>query len=585
MTQTVLRLPTSEQTIVTDDMMPRVLEGLSNAEEIGIDTETTGLDVRNGTDFCMGICVSTERSMGYIPFRHKSRNVGRQWLPRLFDVLRPKPLIWHNRKFDMHSLRTLGIDPLELQGPQHDTLILAHLVNEEWFSFELDALAKNLLKDSKRDGDPVKKYGELWGWQNIPVELMAPYGSYDAFLTLKLKQYLWPLLVSQRLESVYQRESDFTRVLYKMEQRGIGVNKDLSRSMAERGRSRMGTIQRSLKFNPSSTTDLGHYLLDELNLPVLGTTPKGKPSFRKEIMEQYDDILQESKNPAARLIAEYRGWQKATTSLYEPLLERVGPDGRVRTSFKQHGTRTGRLSSETPNVQQIPRGSKKPWNGKAKACFTSGIDGKTLIGWDYSQIELRVAASYGRESVLLREFEKADADPFNALAPLIFGVLTPDTRQDTKTFVYANLYGAGVAKIAATLGRPVEEVQPLFQRYHQSIPGIIRVGRAVNDTMMEQGYITYWDGRKRHIRNRDERHKAWNSMIQGGAAQMVKEAMLRIEQFEDDDCRMVCTVHDEITFIITDEAIKDYQPKIEHAMTDWPQWPVRFAVEGKAWAA
>jgi DNA polymerase-1 len=584
MTQTTLQPLTSDYTLITDEVMPKVLEGLSRAEEIGIDTETTGLDVRNGTDFCMGICVATERSMGYIPFRHKSRNVDRHWLPRLWDVLRTKPLIWHNRKFDMHSLRTLGVDPLELQGPQHDTLILAHLINEEWYSFELDSLARNLLKDSKRDGDPVKKYGELWGWENIPVELMAPYGSYDASLTLRLKQYLWPLLVSQRLESVYQRESRFTRVLYKMEQRGIGVNKDLTRDMGERGRSRMGTIHRLLKFNPSSTTDLGHYLLDELGLPILGTTPKGKPSFRKEIMEQYDEILQESKNPTARLIAEYRGWQKATTSLYEPLLTKIGPDGRIRTSFKQHGTRTGRLSSETPNVQQIPRGSNKPWNGKAKACFTAGIDGKTLIGWDYSQIELRVAASYGKETVLLREFDKEDADPFNALAPLIFGVLTPETRQDTKTFVYANLYGAGVAKIAATLGKSVEETQPLFQRYHQSIPGIIRVGRAVNEAMLEQGYITYWDGRKRHIRNRDERHKAWNSMIQGGAAQMVKEAMLRIEEFEDDDCQMVCTVHDEVTFIITDGAIKDYQPKIEKAMTDWPQWPVKFAVEGKAWS-
>ena len=575
--------PHTDYLLATDDHMSFVLERLSNADEIGIDTETTGLDVRNGRNFLMGICVSVEGFMGYIPFRHKTGNVSKGWVRPLFDVLRTKPLIWHNRKFDMHSIQTIGIDPLALQGPQFDTLIIAHLVNEEFYSFELDSLSKLLLKDQKRDGDPVKKYGQLFGWENIPVELMAPYGSYDADLTRRLKQYLWPLLVSQQLEHVYRTESAFTRTLYKMEQRGLGVNKDLARTMGERGRARMDTIQRSLKFNPASTTDLGYYLLDELKLPVLGTTPKGKPSFRKEIMEQYDDILQESKNPTARLVAEYRGWQKATTSLYEPLLEKIGPDGRIRTSFKQHGTRTGRLSSETPNVQQIPRGSDKPWNGKAKACFNSGVDGKTLIGWDYSQIELRVAASYGKESILLNEFSKDDSDPFNALAPLIFGVLTPETRQNTKTFVYANLYGAGVAKIAATLGKTVSETQPLFQRYHESIPGIIRVGRAVNEAMAQQGYITYWDGRKRHIRARDERHKAWNSMIQGGAAQMVKQAMLRCEEFEDNDCYMVATVHDEITFIITDGAINDYKPKIEHAMTDWPLWPVKFAVEGKAW--
>lgn len=600
MPPTVLDSSTFEGILATDDNMPFILLALQAADEIAVDTETSGLNVRNNVDYCMGICLAVDGMACYIPFRHKSDNVSRLWLDKLIETIKHKDLYWHNRKFDMHSLKTLGVDPLQFTGKQYCSMILASLVDEELFSKELDYLAKRFLKSEKFEYDVIKKLGDIYGYANIEPSAYRNYGSWDTVLTLNLGRVLWRSIITQNLESVYwETEEPFTRVLYVMEQRGVGVNSELAREYAERGRGRMATLYRELGgVNPASPKDLKKLLLDELGLPVLKHTKacekcndgwpvdshEGSPSFDKDAMKDYDEILEASDNPTAKLISEYRGWQKATTSLYEPLLEKVGPDGRIRTEFQQHRTVTGRLSASDPNLQQIPRESTKPWNGNAKSCFNSGKPGYTLIGWDYSQVELRLAAAYGGESILLAEFERAGADPFAVLAPLIYGYLSKETRQDTKTFVYANLYGAGLRKIAAQLGRPVSEVKDLYDNYIRSIPGIMSVSRQVGEAIKQRGYITYWDGRRRHLKDKSKSYKIWNSVCQGGAAQMVKRAMIRLmNEVDCDDCQMVLQVHDEITFIIRTDLIEHYRPKIESIMVDFPQFGVTFAVDSKEW--
>lgn len=584
--------------IATEDNIASILTCLEAADEIGVDTETTGFEVRYGTDYLMGFCVSVDGLDSYIPFRHKANNLSKRYLPDLFNIFCKKPLIWHNRKFDMHSVKTIGMDPLYFKGPQYDTMMIAHLVDEEMWSKELDFLAKKFLNEGKKNSEEVHKLGEIYGWKNLPVEVVAPYGEKDANITRRLKNVLWPLLVNQELESVYwETEAPFTNLLYLLEQRGVGTDLQFAERKATVGRGRMATLQRELGFNPASPLDLRDNLLTKLDLPVFQhtssceackagfdvNTHEGKPSFNKIAMKEYDDILMVMNDPTARKISEYRGWQKAVTSLYEPVLERTGPDGFIRTSFKQHGTVTGRLSASEPNLQQVPRHSPKIWNGDAKRCFTSGRDGYLLYGWDYSQLELRLAAAYGNEKILLDEFAKDKADPFNVLAPIIFGILTEETRHETKTFTYANLYGAGLSKIARQLGRTVEETRPLYERYKASISGIINVSGQVSKLVEQRGYVKYWDGRRRHIKNRSDSYKAWNSVCQGGGAQLVKQAMLRCLEFEDENLQMVLQVHDEITFTIAEHLIPKYEPMIKEAMTDFPVFPVRLAVEGKEW--
>lgn len=598
MTVTSTVIPPKE--LVTEDNFYYALMCLDANTEIGIDTETTGIDhIKDGRDYLTGVCVSVEGFDGYFPFRHSEGNLPMDYFYKLLGVLENKDLDWHHQKFDFHSIRTMGVDPLTVfKGQQYCTMMLAHLVNEELYSKELDFLAKWFLKDGKKNEELVHKMGQTYGYANVPPHIMAPYGAHDANLTRRLKPILWAEILKQDLQDVYlSTEAPFTKLLYKLEQRGVGVNKNLCEEYAGRGRNRMATIERSVGFSPSSPKQLGNYLLGELGLPVLAHTKscddcnkykrpvgthKGPPSFNKKVMEEYDEILQESSNPTARLVGEFRGWQKATTSLYEPLLEKTGPDGFIRTNFKQHGTVTRRLSATDPNLQQIPRSSSKPWNGKAKQAFHSGRPGFKLIGWDYGQLELRLGASYGQEEVLLTEFKREGADPFSILAEIIFGVLTPETRHDTKTFVYANLFGAGLPKIAAQLGRPLEEVEELYDNYHRGIPGMMSVSKRVNNAMAARGFIKYWDGARRHMRDKNDSYKAWNSLLQGGGAQLVKKAMLRCEKFEDDNCFMVLQVHDEITFVIREDMIDHYEPMIVEAMTDW-DLGVKMSVEGKEW--
>lgn len=586
--------------LITEENFETAMMILQGSDEIAVDTEGSGLNMRNNVDYLMGFCFSNGDFSCYMPFRHKDYSLPKRYLAAVQDLLETKDLIWHNRKYDMHACKTIGIDPLKFRGTQYDTLIISHLVNEELYSHQLDSLAKKYLNDGKYNKDEFHDFGKVFGYANVPATLAANYGAQDARLTFRLKRRLWPLLLEQSgLEQVYlETEAPFTALLYSIEQRGVGVNHEFAVDRARVGRGRMGTLTRDLGFNPASPLALGAYLIGELGLPVFAHTGsceecktgspvgkhKGKPSFNKKAMQEYDDILWAVENPAARKITEFRGWQKAVTSLYEPLIEKVGPDGLIRTDFKQHGTVTGRLSASDPNLQQVPRGSDKKWNGDAKSAFTSGRgEDYALIGWDYSQLELRLAAAYGNEALLINEFKKDNADPFSVLAPLIFGYLSPETRHDTKTFVYANLYGAGIPKIAMQLGRPISEVQGLYQNYHNSIKGIMGVSSQVALLAKQRGYVSYWDGRRRHIAYRGDSYKVWNSLCQGGGAQLVKKAMLRCKEFESDECQMVLQVHDEITFRIRRDLIPKYEPLIMEAMTDWPDFGVRMAVEGKEW--
>ncbi len=597
--------PPVQGVLATDEDMPWILGMLDQAVDIAVDTETSGLNVRDGRDYFMGFCFDVPGLASYIPFRHTSDNVGFRWIDPIVQILQSKPLIWHHRKFDMHSVKTIGIDPLLFKGPQYCTMVAARLLDNEMYSYELDSLCKQWIPGlSKHQKEEVKGLGQAIGFDKIPAAMYREYGPVDAHITRRLRDYIWPKLEQRELSSVYwDTEEPFTALLYTMEQRGVGVNADFCSHNAERGNLRMATIQRQLGINPASPLDLKRVLLDELGLPVFQHTSScdkckrkwpvdshdGPPSFNKVAMEDYDQILSLMDNSTAKLVTEYRGWQKAVTSLYEPMLTKVSPDGRIRPNFKQHGTKTGRLSCEDPNLQQVPRESPKVWNGHAKSAFNSGRDGYSLYGWDYSQIELRLAAAYGQEPVLLAEFESDSADPFGVLAPLIFPNYTRELHDEFKFktkhgLVYPSLYGAGLAKIALSLGLSESETKPVLENFRSSTAGITAVSRQVAQLVQQRGFVKYWDGRQRNFRDRrGDSHKAWNSVLQGGSAQLLKKAMLRCREFENDECYMVLSVHDEITFIVQTDLIPKYEPLILSAMLDNWDFGVKLAAAGKEW--
>lgn len=562
----------------------RHYSNMMTADIVAIDTETTGIKgIKDGRAYLQGISFAYRLGplgifSGYLPLRHCDENMNKSYVVnRMSAVLKYNNVVFHNRKFDLHSLKTIGIDASTGKNKQYDTLVMAHFMNEELPSKELDWLSKVFLKDEKFD-DVVKPWGKTLGWDTIPAGLMEPYAKKDAELTLRLFELFRPELIAQDLWHLMDAEQDFGTMLYKMEQAGVGVNVEYCEQMLETGLDRMAVIESVLSFNPSSPKELGTLFFDELGMPVLELTPAGKPSLNKKAMEEYDILLESSKNPVAKMVLEYRGWQKACSSLYQPMIELVSPDGYVRPNFRQTGTRTGRLSCAEPNLQQIPRKSANEWNGKAKLAFNAGDDDFMLVGYDYSQLELRLAASYGSEKRLIDEFLKDDADPFTAYSKII-GV----SRQDTKTFFYSNIYGAGVGKIAYTMGRPESEVRIIHDKFVESIPGIRQASKRATELAKERRFVRYWTARRRHFPYGEGSHKAFNSILQGGASELVKHAMLKMRDLESENLQVVLQVHDEIVFKVRKSMLAEYEPEIIERMTDFPQFGVKFAVEGKVW--
>lgn len=575
--------------LMDESSIRRHVQAMLDAEIIAVDTETTGLNVKDGRDYGMGISVAYRHPIlgimsAYFPFRHEQDNIDKNFLPLIETVLIDKPLVFHNLKFDLFVLKGFGIEP---KGKLYDTAGLQHFVNEELRSKKLDALAARYKLPRKLD--TVKRWADIFGWSAVPANIMAPYACRDAEITLELFEILWPKVREEELASLVPTERRFTRLLYDMEARGVRVNRDFCLSKADEGHRIMGSIEQSLGWKPSSSVALGEFLLGELGLPVLAwtqldsegnRTEKSKPSFTKKEMEQYDELLQAIDRPEARLVLEYRGWQKAVSSLYSALLELSSPDGRVRCSFNQYGTKTGRLSCEKPNLQQIPRASTKPWNGDAKLSFLA-TEGYELYGYDYSQLEFRLAAAYGQERWLLDTFNDPEADVFTTMAERI-GV----PRQTVKTFTYGTLYGAGLAKTAQTLNRPVEEISAQYADFKASISGIKSVSDLATRRAKSNGFVRYWTGRRRHFPFNEGHHKAFNSLLQGGGAEVVKRAMIRIdddERIDKNECRIVLQVHDEIVFEIKHGCREKYEPLIREHMTNFPEFGVTLAVDGKVW--
>jgi DNA polymerase-1 len=297
-------------------------------------------------------------------------------------------------------------------------------------------------------------------------------------------------------------------------------------------------------------------------------------------MVAYETMLEERNDETARKVLEYRGWQKTCSSNYQSYLSLVSLDGRVRPNYRLHGTVTGRLSCSDPNLQQIPRTSDKPWNGNLKKAFIPK-DGYSLYEADYSQLELRLAATYGQETELIEIFEEG-RDVFTEMSQVL-GM----SRFNTKTLVYSMQYGAGINRISTVFGVGKSEAEDIRQNFYNQYPGFRAISRRATTMARSKGKVKLWSGRYRHFDRPDEQaHKAFNAVCQGGAADIVMYTMLRLEDEVDNaqECRMLLQVHDSVVYEIRNDKIEHYLPEIKRVMEAVvPNFGVKFAVEIKKW--
>lgn len=559
---------------------------------IAVDTEATGLKVSAGDDTCIGISIAAvlfgEAYSHYFPIAHVvGDNYGDETIALLKEVLEQgdNVLIFANAQFDILSLETVGIHV------DHTSFIdictMAHLINENKpFNKGLDSLAQFYLNDgSSKVSDPVLEKEKKTGWLNTTPEMMYDYAVTDAELTWRIWNHLDTMREWKELPAnIWPDKRDLIRVLLEMRRRGVRIDQELAREYVELGEAEMARIQNELGMNPASPAQLKKLLIDELGLPVVKKSAKtGKPSFDKMAMVHYDTMLEKMDSPIAKLIKEFRGWQKAVSAAYKPYLQLLDSDGRLRCSYKTHGTATGRLSCSEPNLQQIPKASDKPWNGKVKQCFIAQ-DGYTLVNADFSQLELRLATAYAKEEELQTVFLEG-RDIFTEMSKQL-GM----SRQDTKTLVYSMQYGAGEKRIMDVFGVTKPEAQGIRENYFITYPKFRQLNERCTKKVETTGVIKMWTGRERHFEERSDGYKAMNSVIQGGAADIVERIMVQcFRQLDGDECRMLLQVHDSITFEVKTELVDEYMVRIREVMEDVnavtgdTKFDVRFAVDVGLW--
>lgn len=575
---------------VTSEVFKAYLSGIQIRDGencvVVLDTETNAKDIRTEEGYMtsFSLCISLTGNDYYVCYfpvaqgAEPELNEDWQWFKDFLENFKGI-LVMHNAKFDLEVLYRHGV---KYTGRWYCTMLMAHLINENFpFSKDLSSCVmhyvdKKLKKKDDKYFDWAKKH---YGWENIPILIMRPYAEQDAYITYRLFQKLLPLFEKEVPEAYWKHKKRFMEVVRTMERHGVLIDQTMSRKMIEIGEREMEEISAQLHgFNPGSTKDLESLIIGKLKLPVVKLTPGGAPSFDKEAMEEYERLLEVSDDKTAQLVLAYRGWQKTVSSNYKSYLEKVSSDGRLRPNYKLHGTKTGRSSCSDPNLQQIPRSSSKPWNGNLKQAFVAA-PGYELWEFDYSQLELRLATAYAKIPELIEVFNEG-RDIFSEMA-----VGLGMQRQGTKTFVYATQYGAGIDRLMHSLKVSRERAEEIRANYRLTYPGFVAVSNRASRLCRASGRVQLWSGRYRHFWNKkDDAHKAFNSVCQGGAADIVETVMVRLydELYNPDECRILLTIHDSVVFEIKSDMVKDYTPRIKEIMEDVrPDFGVKFAVEYK----
>ncbi len=439
-----------------------------------------------------------------------------------------------------------------------------------WFDL---GLASYLLEPEERD----------YGWPKLSARWGTALGMSPAcpgLLALAIAEQLRKRLSGAHLlELMATLELPLIPVLADMESAGVlldaetlsiflqEVQKDLDRLTEEVYREAQGP------FNIRSAQQLGDVLFNRLKLPTAGKTRGGQASTSQDVLEKLS-----GHHPVVDTLLEYRKLEKLRSTYLEPLPRLMGPDGRIRTTFNQLATATGRLSSSNPNLQNIPvRGSM---GHRMRSCFTAPA-GRLLISADYSQIELRVLAHLSRDETLLAAFREG-TDIHARTASLLFdveqGAITPDQRRNAKTINFGLIYGMGPQKLAQELKIPLSEARAFMARYFERLQGLKHFYESVEEMAREQGYVTTLAGRRRPLPDIQAesaqarslaRRQAINTLIQGSAADIIKLAMLAVHddpQLHALDARLLLQVHDELLLEVPEAAAQQAGTRVAELM-------------------
>jgi DNA polymerase-1 len=567
--------------IDTDEQINQLTNQLITQSEICFDTETTGIDANDAE--LVGLSFSITPGEGYyIPCpadRDKTIAILNQ-LRRLFDNTN---ITWigQNIKYDMLILKWYGF---ELAGNTFDTM-LAHYVIEPDGKRGMDVLsAKYLGYEPVHIDELIGKKGKFQGnMRDVEIEKVKDYAAEDADITLQLKHVFLPQLKTKAVEKVfYEVENPLVKVLTAMEFEGIRIDEgflnDYSKELEREAKIAEESVykQAGVRFNLASPKQLGEVLFDKLQLDS-----KAKKTKTGQYATGEDVLLKlASKNKIVDDILIFREYTKLKSTYVDALPLMINKKtGRVHTSYAQAVAVTGRLSSNNPNLQNIPVRTDR--GKEIRKAFIPRDKDHVLVSADYSQIELRIVAAISGDENMCEAF-RTGKDIHTATAAKVFNVeeaaVTKEMRYKAKSVNFGIIYGQGAFGLAENLGIPRAEAKDIIDNYKKQFPNIQKYMDDTINFAKENGYVETLMGRKRWLKDINSANftvrgfaerNAINSPIQGSAADMIKLAMIKVHtEFKKHNfkSKMLLQVHDELVFDAHKDEIEIIKPVILHCM-------------------
>lgn len=582
------------------------LEKLSTAELFAFDTETTSLNYMEAE--LVGVSFAVEPGKAaYVPVAHDYMGAPEQ-ISREVLLTKLKPLLESDQhkkvgqhlKYDMNVLARYGI---ELQGIAFDTMLESYVLNSTATRHDMDSLADRYL------GVKTIKFEEIAGkgkkqltFNQIEMEQAAPYAAEDADITLRLHQAIdAQLSKEQTLSNVFQEiEKPLIPVLSRIERNGALVDAAMLGEQSIELAARMVELEREAydlagkEFNLASPKQLQQILFEELDIPVIKKTPKGAPSTA-------EDVLQELalEYPLPKLILEHRSLSKLKSTYTDKLPLMINPEtGRIHTSYHQAVTVTGRLSSTDPNLQNIPVRTQE--GRRIRHAFVAP-EGYKIVAADYSQIELRIMAHLSQDKGLLDAFSKGE-DIHRATAAEVFKVgldeVSADQRRSAKAINFGLIYGMSAFGLAKQLGIARKDAAQYIEHYFETYPGVQHYMDDIRTKAQEEGYVETLFGRRLYLpeikaknamRRQAAERTAINAPMQGTAADIIKRAMVAVDQWlpkSEFDVRMIMQVHDELVFEVREDQVDQFITEVKAQMASAAELDVPLLVEagvGENW--
>ena len=555
--------------VTTREQLRAWADTLAAADLIAFDTETDALDAMRAQLVGLSLSVETGKAC-YLPVGHRYAGAPPQLpLAEVIEALRPAFTDPHKRKlaqhgkYDLHVLRRHG---LPVQGYCEDTMLESFVLNAGGQRHDMDSLAARFLGyDTVRYEDVAGTGAKQISFAEVELERATAYAAEDADITLRLHTVLRPQLAAEpRLESVYRDiEMTLVPVLERMEATGVAIDMDeLRRQSADLAQRMVKLQQRAHEiagraFNLDSTKQLGQLLFEELKLPALVKTPGGAPSTNEEALEAIAEL-----HELPRLVLEHRSLGKLRSTYTDKLPLMLNPGtGRVHTSYHQAGAATGRLSSNDPNLQNIPIRSVD--GRRIREAFVAP-PGRKIVACDYSQIELRIMAHLSGDPGLVAAFASG-ADVHAATAAEVFGLaqdqVTREQRSAAKAINFGLMYGMSAFGLAKQLGIGRGEAQDYIALYFSRFSGVRDFMDRVRAQAREDGYVETVFGRRLvlpEIRSRNQAQRAGaeraaiNAPMPGTAADIIKRAMIEVDRWLQAEgqgrAAMIMQVHDELVF-------------------------------------